>query len=254
MFHPPPETLAVAASYKFDGDFSIGCHSLKLMPSQGGAALLYTGESVWDAALIFAKALGRQPALLLQPCAVRQHADVKVVVELGSGTGVLGLAASLLGANVVLTDLEALQLTIEENIQLNLAEISAGGGSARYAQLNWEAPCEQLLDSLRGRVDTVLAADPVWRVDQAVDFARTVRLLLNATPGSRMLLARSDRTCVEEATVALFAALVSEGLAAEALDQAHLEGLDLPVSGQHFVKHGIVKVWVVSAKPIELLA
>mmetsp|Transcript_52388 Transcript_52388/g.170015 ORF Transcript_52388/g.170015 Transcript_52388/m.170015 type:complete len:245 (+) Transcript_52388:36-770(+) len=237
MLAPPPETLAVAASYKFDGDFEIGSRSLRLVDIDGSRALEETGVSVWDAALIFAKALGRQPALLFSG----SRGPHPRVLELGSGTGVLGIAAALLGAEVVLTDLPALAGLAEQNVALNAESIDAAGGSARFGALDWQAPDLERFD---GQVDVLLAADPVWRAEQAPLFAAVVRRVLTANR-CRLLLARSDRTCVHEAAEALFEALAAEGLEAEALDQAMLDSPELPVSARHFVRHSVVKVWVI---------
>ena len=215
MLEPPPETLAVAASYRFDGDFQIGAHALRLQH--------YDGFSVWDAALICAKVFERRPALLL--------AQGPNILELGTGTGALGLAAALLGADVLLTDLPAMHETVQLNVQLNTEVIAAAGGAARFVPLDWN--CLDLAQlHAYDSVDTMLAADPVWRVEQASTFAKLTQRLLSRFQ-CRMLLARSDRTCVEEATKALFAAFVFEQLTMEAVDLLHpdLEGLKLPLSG-----------------------
>ncbi|XP_041070064.1 protein-lysine methyltransferase METTL21D isoform X2 [Carcharodon carcharias] len=73
------------------------------------------GCVVWDAALVLAK--------YLETSAFYRdglHAFTgKTVVELGSGTGVVGLMASVLGAHVTVTDLEELQDLLNININDN---------------------------------------------------------------------------------------------------------------------------------------
>ena len=59
----------------------------------------------------------------------------KVVVELGSGTGIVGITASVLGAReVVLTDLPYALTNARENIQLNAANIK---GAISCVPLDW---------------------------------------------------------------------------------------------------------------------
>uniref|UniRef100_A0A8C4JE16 Valosin containing protein lysine methyltransferase n=1 Tax=Dromaius novaehollandiae TaxID=8790 RepID=A0A8C4JE16_DRONO len=68
------------------------------------------GCVVWDAALVLAKFLesGAGPPLAR-----------RAVLELGAGTGAVGIMAATLGANVTVTDLEELQELLEVNIENN---------------------------------------------------------------------------------------------------------------------------------------
>jgi len=62
------------------------------------------------------------------------------VLELGSGTGVAGLAAALLGARVTVTDTAAISApggTLAGNAARNAAAILEAGGSARVRALDW---------------------------------------------------------------------------------------------------------------------
>lgn len=70
-----------------------------------------TGMMVWDTAVWMASALGR---LLPESGWAGKRA-----VELGSGTGIVGLAAAALGAHVTLTDVDLLQPALRDNIVLN---------------------------------------------------------------------------------------------------------------------------------------
>ena len=67
-----------------------------------------TGNSIWDGAVALAKALERQPKLVR---GLR-------VLELGSGRGVAGLAAWLLGAETLLTDLEYTLEALRKAVEL----------------------------------------------------------------------------------------------------------------------------------------
>lgn len=59
------------------------------------------------------------------------------VVELGSGTGVTGVLAARFGAEVTLTDLPHVLPNLQINVDLNLADVEAGGGSLAVRPLRW---------------------------------------------------------------------------------------------------------------------
>jgi predicted nicotinamide N-methyase len=66
------------------------------------------------------------------------------VLELGSGTGLVGLAMAGLGADVVLTDLPSIHTNLARNTESNASIIAQNGGSARTGVLDWTKPtiCE----------------------------------------------------------------------------------------------------------------
>ncbi|NWH81896.1 MT21D methyltransferase, partial [Piaya cayana] len=82
------------------------------------------GGVVWDAALVLAKFLERGAP----PLARRR------VLELGAGTGAVGIMAAALGANVTLTDLEELQELLAVNIEMNRHLVT---GSIQAKVLKW---------------------------------------------------------------------------------------------------------------------
>lgn len=59
------------------------------------------------------------------------------VLELGSGTGVVGIAAACSGAHVVATDRAGVLPLLRGNVQLNAAQIQAAGGSVRVMEYDW---------------------------------------------------------------------------------------------------------------------
>ncbi|XP_072485888.1 protein N-lysine methyltransferase METTL21D isoform X2 [Notamacropus eugenii] len=75
------------------------------------------GCVVWDAAIVLAKYLETQH---FSGAAAGTHAlRQRSVLELGAGTGAVGLMAATLGAHVTVTDLEELQDLLKLNIKMN---------------------------------------------------------------------------------------------------------------------------------------
>lgn len=85
------------------------------------------GCVVWDAALVLAKFLENKHF-------PDKYWTSKKVLELGSGTGLVGLVAGCLGADVMLTDLEELVPLLSENIERNKELIE---GTAVSRTLKW---------------------------------------------------------------------------------------------------------------------
>ncbi|XP_010896230.1 protein-lysine methyltransferase METTL21D [Esox lucius] len=91
------------------------------------------GCVVWDAAIVLSKYL--ETKTFVDPgSGVNMWAN-RNVLELGAGTGVVGLMAACLGAQVTVTDLEDLQTLLEVNIEDNRALISSGSITAKV--LKW---------------------------------------------------------------------------------------------------------------------
>ncbi|KAI0079721.1 S-adenosyl-L-methionine-dependent methyltransferase [Panus rudis PR-1116 ss-1] len=77
----------------------------------------------------------------------------KRVLELGSGTGLVGLAAAILGASVWITDQAPLLEIMRRNVDMNNL-----GHSVKVMELNWGDPLPQDLPPF----DLILAADCVY--------------------------------------------------------------------------------------------
>ena len=58
-------------------------------------------------------------------------------LELGAGTGSGGLAAALMGGQVLLTDREPLLPVMELNIALNAAQIAKASGNVQCGAYDW---------------------------------------------------------------------------------------------------------------------
>ncbi|KJE92373.1 hypothetical protein CAOG_03354 [Capsaspora owczarzaki ATCC 30864] len=163
-----------------------------------------TASSIWDASLQLARCLERQHDRLDDPdLAV---AD-KHVLELGAGSGLVGLACAAFGArSVTLTDTASVVASIlEPNRQLNPALMPYVSCTA----LDWlhQERDRQLVPNA---IDVIVAADVVWVADLVLPLVRTIRALASAS--TIVLLAHQTRSAqVDEV---LFAALAEAGFVA----------------------------------------
>ncbi|XP_058090227.1 uncharacterized protein LOC131236799 isoform X1 [Magnolia sinica] len=129
-----------------------------------------TGAVMWDSGVVLGKFLEH---------AVDSRMLVlhgKKVVELGSGCGLVGCIAALLGANVILTDLPDRLKLLKKNIETNIE--GNARGSAMVTELEWgdEPDCE-LIDPLP---DFVLGSDVIYSEGAVTDLLVTLRQLSGA--------------------------------------------------------------------------
>jgi predicted nicotinamide N-methyase len=165
-----------------------------------------TGFRVWEASSLFV-------ALLKQPSVQSQFAG-RCVLELGSGTGFLAMAAASIGAHVLATDTRTVTVeSIRPNIERNCSAASpmppalngfavqgrkcVGAGSVAAAALDWHADARQQLAaagvSLHFNFDVILAADCIWLLDVAAPFVNTLCSLMPAGCPSVAILCFQNR-------------------------------------------------------------
>lgn len=127
-----------------------------------------TGAVMWDSGVVLGKFLEHavdSGALVLQG---------KRVVELGSGCGLVGCIAALLGGDAILTDLPDRLRLLKKNVQVNVAGGNARG-SARVRELTWGDDLDpELIDPLP---DVVLGSDVIYSEDAVEDLLCTLRQL-----------------------------------------------------------------------------
>ncbi|XP_066550670.1 protein N-lysine methyltransferase METTL21D isoform X1 [Amia ocellicauda] len=142
------------------------------------------GCVVWDAAIVLSKYLETEQ--FCDPAAgINTWAD-KTVVELGAGTGVVGLMAATLGAHVIVTDLEDLQPLLETNIQDNAALVSSGSVKAKV--LKWGEDVAEFLPP----PDFLLMADCIYYEQSLEPLVMTLRSL--AGPQTCIICCYEQRT------------------------------------------------------------
>ncbi|CAK6969891.1 protein N-lysine methyltransferase METTL21A [Scomber scombrus] len=100
----------------------------------------------------------------------------KVAIELGAGTGLVGIVAALLGAKVTITDREPALDFLSANIKANLpTDIQE---SAVVSELSWGEGLERYP---AGGFDLVLGADIVYLEDTFVPLLQTLEHLCSDT-------------------------------------------------------------------------
>ncbi|XP_078263173.1 protein N-lysine methyltransferase METTL21D isoform X2 [Rhinoraja longicauda] len=147
------------------------------------------GAVVWDAALVLAKYL---------ECAGPGGGSADaggagpVTVELGAGTGLVGLMAAALGANVTVTDLEELQDLLNININHNKHLVT---GSIQAKVLKWG----EIITDLPSDPDYILMADCIYYEQSLEPLLRTMKDL----SGNKtcIILSYEERTMGNNPTV-----------------------------------------------------
>ncbi|NXO02915.1 EFMT3 methyltransferase, partial [Rhinopomastus cyanomelas] len=122
VFPRDPELFAdafpVRRRFRFCG------RSLRIVQRHGPG--LGTAGAVWEAALFLCRFLEQQ----------RFDLRGRSVIELGAGTGIVGIVAALLGGDVTITDQPVALEQIRENVGLNFLA-GNGWGVPRVRALRW---------------------------------------------------------------------------------------------------------------------
>ncbi|KAJ7228956.1 putative methyltransferase-domain-containing protein, partial [Mycena pura] len=135
---PPSVRQGQLLQLSFSGPNTSVTLNLKLDASPG------CGGIAWPAAEVLSRYLVKQGPNFLQG---------KIVLDLGSGTGLVGLVAAMLGGTVYLTDQAPMLKIMRENVEIN--KLSS---LCTVAELNWGEPIPVDIP----RPDVILAADCVY--------------------------------------------------------------------------------------------
>ena len=106
------------------------------------------------------------------------------VIEIGAGTGAVGLAAAALGATVILTDLDQVEGLITANIARN--KLSA---NASFTPLCWGDPIPSQIST--PPFDIVLASDVLYQHEWVSPLIATLKAL--SGPATDIFLANEHR-------------------------------------------------------------
>jgi predicted nicotinamide N-methyase len=196
------------------------------------------GLTTWGSSFILATRLHRF-ALdwnSLHPAAshVSDNLGAISVLELGAGTGLVGLsAAAIWNTNVFLSDLAPIVPGLAVNICTNRKTLCALGGSAVCGTLDWANPDKLVLHSIDAedqrrqehttlQVDTnkatvILAADTVYSEEHPSMLSGTILKWLKHGPDARAIIAYPMRVAYLDEIRELWELLQRGGL--EAIDE-----------------------------------
>ena len=111
----------------------------------------------------------------------------KKVLELGSGTGLAGIVACMLGANVVLTDRTGCLQPLHENTELNL---NKQDHFYNVTALEWGSELSLWKEE---QFDFIIGADLVYIEESFPALVETFRHFLSLKKGSKVLLSGTKR-------------------------------------------------------------
>jgi D-xylulose reductase len=168
-----------------NGSFDLNIHE----PALTGDDL---GLKTWAASYLLAKRLHTLDV-------IQSDAQQRLqVLELGSGTGLVGLAMAGLGADVVLTDLPSIHSNLARNSDSNSVVVALGGGSTRTGVLDWTNPtrCELISNIASGtqnevittKFSLILAADSLYSPEHPHMLVDTVAAWLSEDKDARVIV------------------------------------------------------------------
>ncbi|KAJ1719757.1 Protein-lysine N-methyltransferase efm6 [Coemansia erecta] len=162
---------------------------VRVLQDATGAARCGVGSTVWDAGLVMAKYLDHQ--------AQSGELDLtgKTVLELGAGTGIVGISLARLQpkCTVILTDKAELVPLLKHNVGMNTCE------NAIAEALDWCDSGEQQLSGRwsEARPDVILVSDGIWASELHKPLADTLSRL--AGEHTRVVIGYETRKFDEEA-------------------------------------------------------
>ncbi|KAK8923595.1 hypothetical protein KSP39_PZI019108 [Platanthera zijinensis] len=158
-------------------DLPVGVAVLSFEQDNGS---FQVGTSVWPCSLVLAKFAERwlpssSSSITINP---NPYADLlsfagKRAVELGSGCGPAGLSLTVLGLDIVLTDIAPVIPALRRNVKRNRHALPK---TPKHAQLYWNN-AEQIR-SLNPPFDLVVAADVVYMEDSAAQLVSAMDALV----------------------------------------------------------------------------
>ncbi|EGW33410.1 uncharacterized protein SPAPADRAFT_151473 [Spathaspora passalidarum NRRL Y-27907] len=103
------------------------------------------------------------------------------VLELGAGTGLVGMICSLLGYETLLTDLPEIVPNLQENIQLNEIKSDA-------CALDWTDPSSFIEKYGNTKFDTIVVSDPIYSPQHPYWVVNMINQFLSASPDARVVI------------------------------------------------------------------
>ncbi len=125
------------------------------------------------------------------PAVAAELVKGRQVLELGCGTGVLGITLACLGAQVTLTDTADILPHVKRNILCNEQLIQSGKGAAAGTVLDWrEAGAQPIMNRL---YDVIIGADLLYSAKNVTPLADVLAELRQHSTDCTLILAHQNR-------------------------------------------------------------
>eukprot|EP01119_Soliformovum_irregulare_P022457 TRINITY_DN7686_c0_g1_i1.p1 TRINITY_DN7686_c0_g1~~TRINITY_DN7686_c0_g1_i1.p1 ORF type:complete len:201 (+),score=34.17 TRINITY_DN7686_c0_g1_i1:241-843(+) len=191
------------------------------------------GMYLWPSAILLADYL----------CINARQFDGKKILELGTGTGLCGLIAALIGGEVVMTDLED-SVIIRENCQWAIQHNKhLFKGSARYLPFTWNAFSPSILEL--SAPDIILGADVLYDESDFEILMASVHFFLQKNPHAIFLTTYQERVDSYRWTIEIL------------LDRWNLEMEDIPIETffaddrTDLLQGKTISLWKISNKSVD---
>ncbi|RMZ90893.1 hypothetical protein DV736_g1868, partial [Chaetothyriales sp. CBS 134916] len=155
--------------------------------------------------------------------------DIVHIIELGAGTGLVGLSASVIWkGNVLLTDLPGIAPGLALNIAANKDDLTVAGTRAYCGSLDWRRPSELIVDNPQNqafrpehrshilvdphKVPIILVADCIYDPDHPEMLVNAILTRLQPGGKSRLVIAYPLRIAYLDAIRDMWERLESGGL------------------------------------------
>ncbi|KAK5051620.1 hypothetical protein LTR84_003272 [Exophiala bonariae] len=140
----------------------------------------HLGLKTWTSSLLLSQRLPELRKYIVDDCSR--------VLELGSGTGLVGMAAACAwNVHVLLTDLPDIVPNLQRNLDENREVIDRHKGSATARQLDWADKTDIPRDD-QDKFMVILAADPIYSTEHPEILACTVRHWIHPDPAARFIV------------------------------------------------------------------
>ena len=177
-YEPPVDTssesrlLLMGRFFPFDSEGIAFADTTLIIKEQNNSSHIGedggTGLNVWDGAMLLARYIEKVPNIVKN----------KRVVELGSGCGVVGIAAAICGCKeVVMTDLSYALPLMRENVDINRAAWNDKNVLVSCKECDWFQPpaVHELLGHNSNKADVLLVADCVWLASLIAPLLQTLK-------------------------------------------------------------------------------